>query len=717
MAHNPERWALLIGIDFYFAAEAGEAKTRSLKFHHLTGCVRDVRGIEKHLQSIGVCTTRITKLTASKGESESKPKEDPRSLPTHSNIIRELDRITRSASPGDLIYIHYSGHGVRRNVLASAGTSGEGGDEFSGAAFAPTDVMIGGAYLTGYHLGDMVKQMVEQKKLRVTLTLDCCFSGRGLRRSESYTVRTPPGAVDNSVLPSDEQADRAIAAITGPTSASDPKTRNAMFKPCWLSNPVGCTVLTACQFNQAAGEDRFADAGGKHGVLTYWMLNILQKCSGGPTPSFSRVKEHVEVKIKSMRPRLAQSPVLHGDGDYAFFGKELVIERPACHVLSVYDDCVDLDIGRAQGAAEGAIYEIYPEGCDIDSPNATPIEAHIIELDGFSDFRSTARLEHPDHPMHRGATIKPGCRAMLQTWALESDTFVQWNPPEGRPDLAGFEDVLKTYIEKTPGLYLNSDFASEPTFTISVHPQHKTFEIYENGKRLARLPRIVSKDVEQQAESLAYALRRVARFRDIKRLGNDDGCNPLEPGSFLFQLHGESGEHLRKDTDGVYRVVDGQSVTISFKLLNSRNRESDLDSVDVAFFNLNPSWGIQKLYPGPGQSVHKTHEKSTERFSIQMSIPQRTSAEDPEEIEDTIRAYVYAGDQPPSWDELVLEDLPVEDTLIPLDFRIDAIKTQEPQKKPAMQRNAGVNGRSTKEPRWGVLDIKIRTIPRTSSPS
>jgi len=55
-----------------------------------------------------------------------------------------------------MIYIHTSGHGIRRDALGSMG----GGDSICGIALAPIDGMDGGAYLTGCKLGQIIKNMV-----------------------------------------------------------------------------------------------------------------------------------------------------------------------------------------------------------------------------------------------------------------------------------------------------------------------------------------------------------------------------------------------------------------------------------------------------------------------------------------------------------------------------------------------------------------------------
>ncbi|KAK6360155.1 hypothetical protein TWF730_006308 [Orbilia blumenaviensis] len=102
-----ETWALLIGIDHYIP---GRNRKMDFNFSDLGGCVNDVRAVKGYLQKINV--KHIAMLTSTRGADG--PEEEESRLPNSPNIIRELERIMDDSKPGDLVYIHYSGHGIRK---------------------------------------------------------------------------------------------------------------------------------------------------------------------------------------------------------------------------------------------------------------------------------------------------------------------------------------------------------------------------------------------------------------------------------------------------------------------------------------------------------------------------------------------------------------------------------------------------------------------------
>lgn len=263
-------------------------------------------------------------------------------MPTHDNIIRELRRITNptdGAKAGDLVYIHYSGHGIRRDGTLPRNR----GDNISGTALVPIDVLAGGAYLTGYQLGVFVRNMVA-KGLRVAVTLDSCFSGRGLRHLNEG-VRTSENGPDHLVLPIDEEAERLAEAAeleNNPSTTTHHNHRNTAAKHSWLSNPTNCTVLTACGVNKFAKEDTFS--GGKRGVLTYYMLELLRRHPTKQLPSYERLVDHVAWRLA--REQFSQRPVIHGDSHYEFFGDRNIAQRSSCHASEI-GGRLELDVGKA----------------------------------------------------------------------------------------------------------------------------------------------------------------------------------------------------------------------------------------------------------------------------------------------------------------------------------------------------------------------------------
>ncbi len=107
-------YALLIGIDYY---------APNPYFNSLSGAVRDIDKVADYLEkSLKIPSDKITRLTS--------PIPDLNSIadvrtarqemsPTYQNIVNAFNSITEGANTGDLVYIHYSGHGGRVKTIFS----------------------------------------------------------------------------------------------------------------------------------------------------------------------------------------------------------------------------------------------------------------------------------------------------------------------------------------------------------------------------------------------------------------------------------------------------------------------------------------------------------------------------------------------------------------------------------------------------------------------
>ena len=116
----------------------------------------------------------------------STPVEDPQLWPTKQNVTSAFNKITELATPGDSIYIHYSGHGTREEP--SAKSYNPTGD--LALVLPPRDKEKPEMYLFGRSLAYYLNAMVK-KELMVTLVLDCCFSA-GVYRSGDPSIQFLP---------------------------------------------------------------------------------------------------------------------------------------------------------------------------------------------------------------------------------------------------------------------------------------------------------------------------------------------------------------------------------------------------------------------------------------------------------------------------------------------------------------------------------------------
>jgi hypothetical protein len=676
---EPKRWALLIGIDFYI-----QGTKRHASFQNLSACVRDVVAIEKYLHQMKTLVT-IRKLTASEGNGT--PKEDEKDRPTYDNIVGELGNIAKHASPGDLVYIHYSGHGIRRESKLPA----DGGDNVSGTALALMDVMDGGAYLTGFKLGEIIRSMVENNKLRVTLVLDSCFSGRGLRKATDDLiavgdmVRTSPDEIDESRLQSD-------------IDAANSEFRNVSDETSWLAKPTSCTVLTACGIFETASERKVDTSSGKHGVLTYWMLDILNRNPKAPPPSYARLYEHVNARMVTSQPPVSQAPVIHGDEDYEFFGKEQVIRKPVCHVLAKLGDRWVLDVGRAQGVSLGSIYDVYPETWDVGwgkpidntgMPRSDPPPQFSVTK--ISDFTVEAILLPREEGISEDMVVKIGSRAIARTWAMEDKVFVKLIYPSKGID-EEFKSSLAAAIRETTSLHLRTNDA-EPRETFRISAENPPYFVILDGDGLplARIPQIRLDD-KQKTEKLIHVLQHLARFRAIESLKNYNPYSSLRPKNFSFNLLDEELTPLSKNASGKYDVQHEDIVHVF--VVN----KSQFESVHVTIFELNATWGIRKIH------AEQTIEDYPVTRRLRMRIPPPTSPQDPAEINDTIRVIVCTGTRIPSWDTIQLPDITLDRDSSNW-FRNtddDAVANNIPAMRATL---------------WQFLDLVIHTSPRKTTAS
>lgn len=737
----PIKWALLIGVDFYFNGD----KRPGIQFSHLRGCVHDVNRMRMYLRErIGVKDQNIKRLTASRKHNDpndTKPEEDEDNLPTYENIKRELDRLYDQVQEDDHIYIHYSGHGILRKHLENL--YGSEGDAVTGTALALTNVMTGGAYLTGYQLGVWIRRLVEVKKARVTLVLDSCFSGRGFRY-DTFTARTCLDAeIDDSMLPSDHIAENEATennhALFGneyQTEGEPGGNRDPRVKRSWLSNPTGCTVLTGCQLNQKSGEYIFEGQYGRNGILTYWMLDILDKWSGQRRPTYARVAQHVKSRIKTgMMLSENQTPVLHGDSFLEFFGSAQIIQRPASivHVLeqpgsdkSLYS----IDIGTAQGVSRGAVYSIYPslwsfarKQLSTSGISPTPAGENVLVLPKIRitktrTFYSIAEAESFD----TGSLTEPiatGSYAVLETWAFPSCPHFRLTvegPEDERAEfLRDATDQLKSEIQGASELSRSSFNegidGTGHSFTVSanLHPTERAFEIRDaNNIRVARIPEISIED-ERRGSKIAHILSHLLRFKALKHLEKARLSDTFSTVDFEFDPLNKRKEILSKKA-GQYEASHNQDLKIRF--IN----KSQASNIHIAIFCFTASWGIMKVYPEDGQPTAQVPPNGCQPLLIDMYtwIPASASSKDPSDVSDLYRAYIYDGDDPPSWDDISLPKLPTLSSEITPGLPVEPVvieQNDDPSRDPGKRSPTKVKNKHVRKGEWIVMDFKIHTSP------
>ncbi|KAL7573324.1 hypothetical protein ACA910_011687 [Epithemia clementina (nom. ined.)] len=147
-ASTNRKRALLIGINY--EGQQGQ----------LTGCHNDVGNIKKYLiEHKGFAASEMLILM-----------DDGRHhTPTRKNILDAFVKMTEYSQAGDVVFLHYSGHGGR--VRDTTGDEDDGYDE----TLIPVDFQKTGQIVDD----DILKILVKPMKAGVTMTvlMDCCHSG------------------------------------------------------------------------------------------------------------------------------------------------------------------------------------------------------------------------------------------------------------------------------------------------------------------------------------------------------------------------------------------------------------------------------------------------------------------------------------------------------------------------------------------------------------
>jgi metacaspase-1 len=146
-----KKLALLIGINYYNTG----AKLR--------GCINDVLDMEDYLLSNGFEISLLIDqdITGSYN-----------GCPTKSNILSEMKKLVARATAGDMLYIHFSGHGTQINDV----TNDE--SDIMDEAICPVDYTTEGIIVDDELHEILVTNLPTDVKLRVVF--DSCHSGSAL---------------------------------------------------------------------------------------------------------------------------------------------------------------------------------------------------------------------------------------------------------------------------------------------------------------------------------------------------------------------------------------------------------------------------------------------------------------------------------------------------------------------------------------------------------
>ncbi|PYH47506.1 caspase family protein [Aspergillus saccharolyticus JOP 1030-1] len=561
---KPHHWALLIGINFYVEEVP------------LKGPVNDVELMQEYFRRDKRKVDIQVLKASSTAVDQPHPPENPAQWPTVSNIESSIERIKDNAQEGDFVYIHFSGHGTR-TLLTNPKI--KHGHKDTGDA---TLIVLGDdgrreEDLNGRFLAIRLKWLVD-KGLKVTLVLDCCYSGHVYRHSKV------PGAIIRT-------SGRAQPTSSSSYPTSDlsraPYMRNAEVSPeDWLLKPAGYTILTACGPHEVAREVDVA--GQTHGALTWFLHESLMRLQhAGGIVSQQSLHNHLVARMHSVWP--SQTPMCYGRTDFCFFSDLQVKANHKFVLVEENRQKLVLQAGRAHGIYEGDEYALYPFDASENSTNLPPgksFRARVSSVDAITSDLDV--LEPRDTAMSNESGWKAKALTSISPHKIKAGLLDSIGNPSQWEAAARGSHFLEFHAEESQGrscqFYLES-------------PQNETYRILDSsGDAILGFPFHPAEDSGVSDEVLR-ALEHMATFKFIEGLDNRNP-NPQFEAMFRYTLLDQLNSPY--DFTGTLDVDDATIVTLEFENLSQGT------PLYMTVLDMNPSWGISCLTRNDGAAGYYT---------------------------------------------------------------------------------------------------------------
>jgi len=457
-------------------------------------------------------------------------------------------------------------------------------------------------------------------------------------------------------------------------------TRDAGLGSGWLPEPRGYTLLAACRSNEFAYESGFG--GGRHGALTYWLLDSLQDI--GPGLSYKVLHDRIVAKIHSQFEK--QTPQLQGEGDRAVFGSDRVRPHYQVGVLKVETDRqrVLLNAGQSQMLRQGAQFAIYPHGTTNFSELGN--RQALVELSDVGATESWARIvqRFTDQEIEQGAQA-----VLLGAPAVRLVRKVSLVRREDLPAALDQDAALEAVRQAIPAgedlavggwVELATDTA-EVAYQVAVNEAGE-YEIWDQGgEPVQNLRPPIHVDAPHAARAVVNRLEHLSRYHALRQLRNHDPLSPLAR-KLEVELTGRQAAYDPADPfepealdepGGTPALTVGEWVGVRIKNASPR-------ALNVTVFDLMPGWKAAQIFPPGAGDAFVTFEPGQEIvLPLQTSLPAQY-----EQGTDVIKVFATVGATDFHWLELPRLDQPhtrgaiTRSTMSLLDRLVDAMAAQRP---------------------------------------
>ncbi|KAL7622014.1 hypothetical protein AAE478_007515 [Parahypoxylon ruwenzoriense] len=631
-ASGPTYYALLVGIDSY-------PKDHS----PLNSCARDVREISKCLEKNTPATLHTTVLVAAAEDDPPDPAGHQEGRPTYPNVMSSLQRITEQAEAGDMVYIHYSGHGTRvppgrRNAFSNHNTG-----DLAWVVLQDSEAGVRVRYLHGSHLAQKIRGMVA-KGLRVTLVLDCCHAGSVMRDDAADDV-------DARFLEYDADIDAAFPSEAheediNPSRVPDllPGARYRAYRdvsmlPSWMIDPEGFSIITACGPHEIARHIRL-ESGALHGRLSYFLIETLQGSDpGGFRGQFGDIYERLRTKFLQHFPM--QNPMWYGNRQHEFFkavpmsGPAWQSSGPTYPVTKQPDGRLQLEGGQAHGIYNDDKFDILELGCS----------AVVKKVRGLTSDLDIVSLDPPNVSEGKGWRAKARTTFSLRQYPV----LLKLGLPD-TDEVSHWEEIRS----KRPWLRISfneNELHDPPFFRVNSLSASGSegYEILDASNEAFKQMDTELLNPDQTLDAVEH----LAKFRLFHDLSHESSLS-LPCNVRLVNI--KSGKTFNPGVVAEATQNDRLNLTVD-------NQGSDIFYVHL--YNLRPCWDIMNIFKGsydvlhprshpkePG-SVRTTFKRQGRRsYGISVTIPEELIRQGQQECVSVIKVLITK--RPTSFEPLAL---------------------------------------------------------------
>lgn len=616
MSTQPQFYALFIGVDNY----------RSPQVTDLRGCVNDVKAMAAFVRAkLNLPDENLRIYTASQSGDET-----PDRLANRANILDGFDWLVNTAKARDQVFVHYSGHGSQAPTV-DPNNEPDGLDE----TIVPCDSRMAGP--DGRQVYDVLDKeiktyidLIEARGTYVTIFFDCCHSGSGTRAGDQKvrTRKTPPDERPRSLDTVEPRtAERLHTQTNLPPQRSTPSG--------WHISG-GHVLLAGCRDEQLSYEYRDVETGAWHGATTYFLLQNLRSTQAATT--WGQVYDGVRTSVNAIYNN--QMPQLEGPANRTIFGELAPPADPHLLVEKIEDDGTTTHVyingGPPVGLTMGSRVDFYPPGAE--NLAGTPIargEVVMVEVDhawvrvtlpptvGKLPELSRVKIaaQRYDNLIYPVAADDPLVRAALEKRNMAED--------------AGESFLSLAEGEKREGAIFN----------VQTHGENYVVQDASGVQIVVETP----PRTEEGAQQVVNYLEHLAVYNNVRNLRNPVPGAPLA-GALKVEAFSYTDASFSAPKDGIPLHTPDAVLTPGRKIwLALKNQSSE--PLYVSIFDLNPDFGIKRLYPrnAANQKVEAGKEFFIPNIRYPISNPYITRAQ--------AIFKVFVTRQPMSFDVLQKEDL------------------------------------------------------------